>query len=260
MISNCRGSLASVVRFIYISRVVSAGQFYSDLISLAVWSSLEVALGIAAGCLVTMRPLFRKFVLGLRNVCPPENSQKSKSSGHGSERASTSRPPYCNCTPPTLGAPQSTDKLHEADGGACLPTSPSTVEDSAQSWSGKSWRESVPLSPLSSPRNSAAQTPWNDPLPSTMRRPSTAGERTLGSDPSPPLPATTRRPSTAGAQTPWKESMPPTTRRPSTAGSGMQGRRKGSIASQLQAVPIPTVELSPRGPINFDARGMPVPD
>jgi hypothetical protein len=62
------GSIASLVRFKYIPALVeSTAAVFPHSVGIADWSCVEIGLGIIAGCLATLRPLFRKvFDLGPR--------------------------------------------------------------------------------------------------------------------------------------------------------------------------------------------------
>jgi len=55
------GSIASLIRFKYIPALVEGIIiFFSRSVGVANWSCVEIGLGIIAGCLATLRPLFRK--------------------------------------------------------------------------------------------------------------------------------------------------------------------------------------------------------
>jgi hypothetical protein len=58
--NSSRGSTASVVRLLYVPRLSGLTlHFYNDAVLLGIWSAIELALGITAGCLATLRPLLR---------------------------------------------------------------------------------------------------------------------------------------------------------------------------------------------------------
>jgi hypothetical protein len=59
----CRGSIASIVRFRYIPALVeSSNNFFGHILGLAIWSCVELGLGVIAGSLATLRPLVRQFL------------------------------------------------------------------------------------------------------------------------------------------------------------------------------------------------------
>lgn len=101
------GSVASLVRFVYIRELkVVTTRFFCKIISrcttyftatnlvtvqttdLSIWSTLECGLGISAGSLATLRPMFRKLLQGARTI---GNRTRETISG-GSSRNNTSRP------------------------------------------------------------------------------------------------------------------------------------------------------------------------
>ena len=51
--------------------------FYSDAETLAEWSSIELALGITAACLATLRPLLRRLVETTRSINSKLNLSRS---------------------------------------------------------------------------------------------------------------------------------------------------------------------------------------
>ncbi|TLD37179.1 hypothetical protein E2P81_ATG03991 [Venturia nashicola] len=57
------GGIASCIRFKYIPKLATGGlQFFAEAQLLAIWSIVEPGLGIMAGCIATLRPLFRTFL------------------------------------------------------------------------------------------------------------------------------------------------------------------------------------------------------
>jgi hypothetical protein len=64
-----RGSIASVIRFPYLTHTSDdAYNFYTNFLGLGVWSWWEMGLGIIAGSLACLRPLFRNAFNSARNV------------------------------------------------------------------------------------------------------------------------------------------------------------------------------------------------
>jgi len=80
------GSIASLVRFKYIPALVESTEaFFPHSLGIAIWSGVEIGLGIIAGSLATLRPLFRKvFQLG------PKSTNNSQSSGAQLSNSQTS--------------------------------------------------------------------------------------------------------------------------------------------------------------------------
>jgi hypothetical protein len=66
--------------------------FYSDVEDLAEWSSIELALGITAACLATMRPLLRRVIEYTRSMksdwSSSPASRNTAYSAHGPSAAS----------------------------------------------------------------------------------------------------------------------------------------------------------------------------
>ncbi|KAE9990961.1 hypothetical protein EG327_000674 [Venturia inaequalis] len=56
------GSIFSIVRFKYIDGLGSHEDFFWNAANVSIWSTMEMGTGIIAGCLATMRPLFKKLV------------------------------------------------------------------------------------------------------------------------------------------------------------------------------------------------------
>ncbi|KAI1841693.1 hypothetical protein JX265_006242 [Neoarthrinium moseri] len=56
--------LALMVRIVYVKKIVISADFLYATIDLAVWSVIEPSLGIMAGCIATIRPLFKRAGFG----------------------------------------------------------------------------------------------------------------------------------------------------------------------------------------------------
>jgi hypothetical protein len=56
------GSICSIVRFKYIDSLGDRNDFFWNAANVSIWSTIEMGTGIIAGCLATMRPLFKKFM------------------------------------------------------------------------------------------------------------------------------------------------------------------------------------------------------
>ncbi|OCL06326.1 hypothetical protein AOQ84DRAFT_223942 [Glonium stellatum] len=54
------GSICSVIRFKYVDGLTRLDDFFWNATNCAIWSAIEPGAGIIAGCLATMRPLFRR--------------------------------------------------------------------------------------------------------------------------------------------------------------------------------------------------------
>jgi hypothetical protein len=58
-----------MVRFRYIPKITEASMaFYGNSLHLGVWSTIEPGCGIIAGCLATLRPLFKGFIQTARTL------------------------------------------------------------------------------------------------------------------------------------------------------------------------------------------------
>ncbi|KAK6078740.1 integral membrane protein [Seiridium cupressi] len=57
--------VALIVRIPYVKKIAISADFLSETIDLAVWSVIEPSLGIMAGCIVAIRPLFNAWGFGL---------------------------------------------------------------------------------------------------------------------------------------------------------------------------------------------------
>jgi hypothetical protein len=56
------GSICSIVRFKYIDSLGDRDDFFWNAANVSIWSTIEMGTGIIAGCLATMRPLFKKLM------------------------------------------------------------------------------------------------------------------------------------------------------------------------------------------------------
>jgi hypothetical protein len=57
--------IALIVRIPFVKKIAISADFLSETIDLAVWSVLEPSLGIMAGCIASIRPLFKNLGFGL---------------------------------------------------------------------------------------------------------------------------------------------------------------------------------------------------
>ncbi|THW19958.1 hypothetical protein D6D24_02555 [Aureobasidium pullulans] len=80
------GSIASIVRTVYIPEIGPGGNIYSRSMKPLIWTMIEGALGTIAASLATLRPLFQrcsartKIVLQSRSTCDRSTSKLCKSS------------------------------------------------------------------------------------------------------------------------------------------------------------------------------------
>lgn len=81
------GSISSLVRIAYIPGIKSGPHFFSEAITIGTWSIIEPGIGICAGCLATLRPLFKSVMNTTRSMKSLGSSRKVGSSG----RSRTSR-------------------------------------------------------------------------------------------------------------------------------------------------------------------------
>jgi hypothetical protein len=125
------GSIATLVRIEYIKQLTATTDFLCKsnqwlrvslltrpvvTTDLAIWSSIEAAIGIAAGCIATFRPLFRTFFSKMDTLRsgghrPPV---PAKNSGYKRTRSLTAG------TYPERSSPSSTTRI--TGGGVSYPT------------------------------------------------------------------------------------------------------------------------------------------
>lgn len=88
-----RGSLASIVRMIYLQPIaVPTGDFFVKINKLSLWSTVEPGVGITVASLATLRPLFSKLVERTRQTSIASYTSPSPTSGAiGTQRHATSR-------------------------------------------------------------------------------------------------------------------------------------------------------------------------
>jgi len=77
------GSVCSIVRFKYIDGLGSHEDFFWNAANVSIWSTLEMATGIIAGCLATMRPLFKKLVYRARHLTHAATNRDNRTSRTG---------------------------------------------------------------------------------------------------------------------------------------------------------------------------------
>jgi hypothetical protein len=87
------GSVASVVRLYYIKDIhpsaTSATEFFSKASTIAITSIIEIGMGVAAACLATLRPLFKRFLDHTRSYGSSGTVKNNNSSA--AERGLSSR-------------------------------------------------------------------------------------------------------------------------------------------------------------------------
>ncbi|KAK4183492.1 hypothetical protein QBC35DRAFT_97819 [Podospora australis] len=79
---GCFGSAAVAVRFPYM-RHIASDDFLYDTADIAIWSTVEQALAITAGCLATLQPLVKKVAFKLGLASTPMMSGAVSNSGSG---------------------------------------------------------------------------------------------------------------------------------------------------------------------------------
>jgi hypothetical protein len=62
MLTGSSGSTASIVRFPYLYQLTETDDFLWSNTDVAIWSIVEVGMGVTASSLATMRPLFMSFL------------------------------------------------------------------------------------------------------------------------------------------------------------------------------------------------------
>ncbi|KAF2396458.1 hypothetical protein EJ06DRAFT_240883 [Trichodelitschia bisporula] len=73
------GSICSMIRFKYIEGLGSHDDFFWSAANVSTWSILEMGTGIIAGCLATMRPLFKRFMYRAAQLTSRTNGTSSRS-------------------------------------------------------------------------------------------------------------------------------------------------------------------------------------
>lgn len=60
--------MAQIIRIFYVKRIGITADFLFDTVDTAIWSVIEPSLGIMAGCIATLRPLFVKFGISIKKT------------------------------------------------------------------------------------------------------------------------------------------------------------------------------------------------
>jgi hypothetical protein len=74
--------IALIVRIPYIRQIAVSADFLFETIDLAIWAVLEPSLGIIAGCLASIRPLFKGLGVGLNRNKQYSSRAKYDSKSH----------------------------------------------------------------------------------------------------------------------------------------------------------------------------------
>ncbi|KAK8050368.1 hypothetical protein PG994_012098 [Apiospora phragmitis] len=74
--------IALILRASYVKEIAISADFLHDTVDVATWSVLEPALGIIAGCIATLRPLFKNFGLNGLKRSKKYNSSSNKKQSH----------------------------------------------------------------------------------------------------------------------------------------------------------------------------------
>jgi hypothetical protein len=74
MLMGATGSIVSLIRFAFVQSLEPDVMFFKNTGRLAFYSHIEPGLGIAAVCLATLRPLFKKFLDGAKSVSSTQKS------------------------------------------------------------------------------------------------------------------------------------------------------------------------------------------
>jgi hypothetical protein len=69
------GSTGTIVRMFYIHTLMDGPDFLYSTMDVALWSTVEPGIGITAGSLACLRPLFRVWLWRLGLVAPPRSSR-----------------------------------------------------------------------------------------------------------------------------------------------------------------------------------------
>jgi hypothetical protein len=172
-----RGSIASLIRLKYIPRLTKTSiNFYSDSIDLAVWSGIELTLGICAGSLATLRPLLRKLVREARTL-GTRNSSSHPTTMERTKERSVSRTPLTGQSTrlqPTLASQRSVEKSdHDEEACYSIETGGNKTEESSRQSVELTALSRIPITESSSRRKGSIVSqlqPLSVPAVSLMRR------------------------------------------------------------------------------------------
>lgn len=76
--------MAQIIRIFYVKRIGITADFLFDTVDTAIWSVIEPSLGIIAGCIATLRPLFVKFGISIKKTTKKYPSKPPGGSGGSS--------------------------------------------------------------------------------------------------------------------------------------------------------------------------------
>jgi len=81
MLTGSSGSIASIVRFPYLYQLTETEDFLWANTDVAIWSIVEVGMGVTASSMATMRPLFVAFLSQSRSTASiyPRNASRLRS-------------------------------------------------------------------------------------------------------------------------------------------------------------------------------------
>jgi len=73
-----RASFATAARIPYAKQLLSNPDYLFNFTDLAIWSTVEISLGLSASSLATLKPLFRKFkILASTKIATPSQSESA---------------------------------------------------------------------------------------------------------------------------------------------------------------------------------------
>ncbi|KAH3907458.1 hypothetical protein HBI56_158540 [Parastagonospora nodorum] len=92
------GVICSLLRFRYVEGLTDTANFFWASVNIAIWSTIECGTSIVAGCLATLRPLLKRFVITARSSTALGSSyiKRASRSVRSNERSTTSTIPHYN--------------------------------------------------------------------------------------------------------------------------------------------------------------------
>ncbi|KAF2104361.1 hypothetical protein NA57DRAFT_51193 [Rhizodiscina lignyota] len=83
LLLGAAGSICSIVRFFYVEGLVNATEFFWSSANITIWSTVELGIGIVAGNLATLRPLFKRIFKEAKTLVTAHYSLSGQSHSYG---------------------------------------------------------------------------------------------------------------------------------------------------------------------------------
>ncbi|KAF1994553.1 hypothetical protein P154DRAFT_28509 [Amniculicola lignicola CBS 123094] len=105
------GCICSIIRFQYVDGLTQMEDFYWNATNIAIWSTIEPGAGIIAGCLATLKPFLKRFIINAQSLHSSSSkpARGSSRSFPSNKQASQQKPTVAS----NSGGPVADSSYHE---------------------------------------------------------------------------------------------------------------------------------------------------